>query len=337
MSKKQKGGARRTQVPEVDEEHVLDTCLSHVQKAGVSASFALGAYFHTEASHAVRGSALADLQHVVEDLLKVSSTLEFKYSTLKRVFVEVLKQFPGLKDRFPVSQQGNAAKAFADGILVVCNHARRIGRDEGRLAEACSKLTSFQAKKLEEIAGLLKKDEQPAKRFGEDKEEATPVKKKKKNEEEKKGVSPGTAALLEEFQIPSTQEGESEDEGLLASARKSKPIPVRKALLKAEVAKKRPAACKKPAAACKKPAAAKAPGTGKLGDEQSVTQPLILMPYKKVGSCAVRIRGGQQILQVKSHKGLEQSEKIAAELKKMLEDGKTLGEVKACKEKKLQK
>lgn len=247
----------------------------------------------------------------------------------------MLKQFPGLKDRFPVSQQGNAAKAFADGILVVCNHARRIGRDEGRLAEACSKLTSFQAKKLEDIAGLLKKDEQPAKRFGEDKEEATPVK-KKKNEEEKKGVSPGTAALLEEFQIPSTQE-ESEDEGLLASAKKSNPIPVRKALLKAEVAKKRPAACKKPAAACKKPAAAKAPGTGKLGDEQSVTQPLILMPYKKVGSCAVRIRGGQQILQVKSHKGLEQSKKIAAELKKMLEDGKTLGEVKACKEKKLQK
>jgi hypothetical protein len=79
------GGARRTQVPEVDEEHLLDTCLSHVQKAGVSASFALGAYFHTEASHAVRGSALADLQHVVEDLLKVSSTLEFKYSTLKSV------------------------------------------------------------------------------------------------------------------------------------------------------------------------------------------------------------------------------------------------------------
>ena len=173
------------------------------------------------------------------------------------------------------------------------------------------------------------------KRFGEDKEEATPVK-KKKNEEEKKGVSPGTAALLEEFQIPSTQE-ESEDEGLLASAKKSNPIPVRKALLKAEVAKKRPAACKKLAAACKKPAAAKAPGTGKLGDDQSVTQPLILMPYKKVGSCAVRIRGGQQILQVKSHKGLEQSKKIAAELKKMLEDGKTLGEVKACKEKKLQK
>ena len=39
---------------------------------------------------------------------------------------------------------------------------------------------------------------------------------------------------------------------------------------------------------------------------------------------------------MKSHKGLEQSKKIAAELKKM-EDGKTLGEVKACKEKKLQK
>lgn len=221
-SKAQKGGARRRQVPDVDEEHLLDTCLSHVQKAGVCANFCLGAYFHLESSNAVRGSALGEVQHVIRDLLKVSPTLEFKYSTLKSVFGEVLKQFPGLKERFPVSQQGNAAKAFADGILVVCNHARRIGRDEGRLAEACSKLTSIQAAKLEEIASWLK-----APKSGASCEEgsviaATPKKKVKKEEKKKReGVSPGTAAALEEYQIPATQDQESEGESLLASAKKA--------------------------------------------------------------------------------------------------------------------
>ena len=333
-SKAQKGGARRRQVPDVDEEHLLDTCLSHVQKAGVCASFCLGAYFHLESSNAVRGSALGEVQHVIRDLLKVSPTLEFKYSTLKSVFGEVLKQFPGLKERFPVSQQGNAAKAFADGILVVCNHARRIGRDEGRLAEACSKLTSIQAAKLEEIASWLK-----APKSGASCEEgsviaATPKKKVKKEEKKKReGVSPGTAAALEEYQIPATQDQESEGESLLASAKKAEPIPVRKGLLKAEVAKKRPAA----KGTCKKPAAASAPGpTGKLGGGETATQPLILMPYNKVGSCAVRIKGGRQILQVK-RSTLEHSKKLARDLKKTLENGKTVGEVKAYKEKKLNK
>ena len=329
-SKAQKGGARRRQVPDVDEEHLLDTCLSHVQKAGVCASFCLGAYFHLESSNAVRGSALGEVQHVIRDLLKVSPTLEFKYSTLKSVFGEVLKQFPGLKERFPVSQQGNAAKAFADGILVVCNHARRIGRDEGRLAEACSKLTSIRAAKLEEIASWLKAPKSGAGSVI----AATPKKKVKKEEKkQREGVSPGTAAALEEYQIPATQDQESEGESLLASAKKAEPIPVRKGLLKAEVAKKRPAA----KGTCKKPAAASAPvPTGKLGDDETVAQPLILMPYNKVMSCAVRIKGGRQILQVKSST-LEHSKKLARDLKKMLENGKTVGEVKAYKEKKLNK
>eukprot|EP00438_Fugacium_kawagutii_P021188 Skav201585 [mRNA] locus=scaffold152:371920:372681:- [translate_table: standard] len=253
------------------------------------------------------------------------------------MFCEVVKQFPGLRDRFPVSQQGNAAKTYADGLLVVCNHARRISRDDGRLAEACSKMTQLQAKKLEEMASWLKKSgEKKPKRFEGDGLEATPAKKKKKAEEEK-SVSPGTQALLDEYQIPATQdmEEDTENEGLLASAQKAKPIPVRKALLKAEVALKRPASCKRPTAAGK--AADKTSGVGKLDDGQKVTQPLILMPYNKLGSCAVRIKGGQQILQVKSPKGMEQSKKIAGELKKMLEDGKTVGEVKASKRKKLQK
>ena len=33
MSKK-RGGARRTPVPQIDDEHLLDVCLSHVKKVG---------------------------------------------------------------------------------------------------------------------------------------------------------------------------------------------------------------------------------------------------------------------------------------------------------------
>ena len=52
---KKRGGARRTPVPEIDDEHLLDTCLSHVRKLGETGAFALGKYLKTEVTHAVRG------------------------------------------------------------------------------------------------------------------------------------------------------------------------------------------------------------------------------------------------------------------------------------------
>eukprot|EP00435_Cladocopium_sp_Y103_P022464 s3503_g5.t1 len=82
MSKK-RGGPWRTPVPEIDEERLLDICLSHVKKAGEAGAFALGRCMQTEASHAVKGAALADLLYLLEEFHKVSPSLEFKYSTLK--------------------------------------------------------------------------------------------------------------------------------------------------------------------------------------------------------------------------------------------------------------
>ena len=58
-------------------------------------------------------------------------------------------------EKWPVSEQGDVAKALSDAILVVCNHARRISRDKGKLAEACKNLTSFQVEKLEAIRNLV--------------------------------------------------------------------------------------------------------------------------------------------------------------------------------------
>ena len=97
MSKK-RGGPRRTPVSEIDEEHLLDICLSHVKKVGEAGACALGKYMKTEASHAVKGAVLADLLYLLEEFHQVSPSLEFKYSTLKTCFSQVLQQFPGIKE-----------------------------------------------------------------------------------------------------------------------------------------------------------------------------------------------------------------------------------------------
>ena len=173
MSKK-RGGPRRTPVPEIDEEHLLDICLSHVKKVGEAGAFALGKYMKTEASHAVKGAALADLLYLLEEFHKVSPSLEFKYSTLKTCFTQVLQQFPGIKEKWPVSEQGHVAKSLADGMLVVCNHARRIKRDKAKFAEASKNLTSFQVEKLEEIKKLVSQKQEETKQEVEPESPTTP-------------------------------------------------------------------------------------------------------------------------------------------------------------------
>ena len=184
---KKRGGARRTPVPEIDDEHLLDTCLSHVRKLGETGAFALGKYLKTEVTHAVRGAALADLLYLLEEFHKVSPAL-------KSCFTQVLQQFPGIEEKWPVSEQGDVAKALSDAILVVCNHARRISRDKGKFEEACKNLTSFQVEKLEAIRNLAdqKKEETKDEQKPGAKSPATPKKRKPHN----KAASPATPFLV---------------------------------------------------------------------------------------------------------------------------------------------
>ena len=333
MSKK-RGGPRRTPVPEIDEEHLLDICLSHVKKVGEAGAFALGKYMKTEASHAVKGAALADLLYLLEEFHKVSPSLEFKYSTLKTCFTQVLQQFPGIKEKWPVSEQGHVAKSLADGMLVVCNHARRISRDKGKFAEASKNLTSFQVEKLEEIKKLVSQKQEETKQEVEPESPTTP-KKRKPNAKAASPASAGSPGWLQEFEIPPTQE-EPEEDQLLASAKKSQPVPPRKAQLREEVGKKKE--LKRPAAALLKKPASKNHGKKKhekFPDDFRPTEELFVMPYKKLKSCALRIKNGRQLIQVVSPQGFEESKKMAKEMKKMFEKGKCFGEVKAWKEKKL--
>lgn len=157
MSKK-RGGARRTPVPQIDDEHLLDVCLSHVKKAGEAHAFAFGPYLKMEKSQAVRGGPLGDLQHLLAEFCKVSPTLEFKYSSLKACFSQVRQQYPGIKGRWPLSEAMDVQVALADAVLVVCNPARRISRDDNKFAEATRKLTTFQVEKLEAIREMVNQE-----------------------------------------------------------------------------------------------------------------------------------------------------------------------------------
>ena len=347
MSKK-RGGPRRTPVPQIDDEHLLDTCMSHVKKHGEAAAFALGPYFKLEASQAVKGVALGDNQHLLAELWKVSPTLEFKYSSLKACFTQVLREYPGIKEKWPASEQGEVVKQLSDGILVMCNHARRISRDKSKHAEACRKLTSFQVEKLEAIRELVNKKKEPEEKPN------LPVLTPSKGKQKKKSVQPspgssvktdGTLAALQELEIPATQESLEEEDPLLESAQKAKPVPNRKASLREEVAQTR--GLKRPASSFglgKKPAMKSQEKPMKSSKKKFepfsnnfklTTEELKLMPYQKLGSCALRIQNGRQLIQVVSPHGFEESKQLALEMKKMFEKGKSLGEVKAWKEKKV--
>ena len=328
-------------MPQIDDEHLLDVCLSHVKKVGEAHAFAFGPYLKMESTQAVRGGALGDLQYLLADLCKGSPTLEFKYSNLKSCFSQVLQQHPAIKGRWPLSEAQNVQESLADAVLVMCNHARRISRDDAKFAEACSKLSSFQVQKLEAIREMVSHGPGKEKPVQLPVQKCAPDKKIAKEKGAREGSSParsdGTLAALQDFDIPATQES-SEDE-LLKSAQKSVPVPTRKAALREEVAQsrglKRPAAALQKKPACKSEVSADKKKLEKIPDAYQVTEELLLMPYKKLGSCAVRIKKGRQLIQVASPRGFEDSKKLALEMKKMLEKGKSLGQVRAWKEKQL--
>ena len=314
--KNSRGGARRQMVPPVDHAHLVDSLVEHVKKVGVQSSFALGKYANLEVQQAVVGPDLVNLLPLLRRLQTVQPTLEYKYSDLEQAAKEVLKQFPALKECWPLPQQASLSKTLAHCLLVVCNHCRRICRDKGKYSEASRKLSQLQLERMEEIWGWFNEAEpkqaQPV--------EASPAKSAK------------TVDLLEEYQIPPTQE--SLADSLLEEAEKAEPVPARKRALR-EAMKRPSSPLKRPAAAPEAMAKKKAKGLGDdfvLAEEQAVH----FMTYK-TGAVALRISGGQQLLQALSHKGPKESNYLAKEALSKLKAGEPLGKVRAWKAKKLAK
>ena len=228
-----KGGIRRQKVPTVDIEHLTDALLSHVKREGVQASFLLGRYNTLEVQMAVSGQDLVDnCLGVIKALHRVQPSLLFKYSDLVTALKEVLRQFPGIKDSFTLSEQPTLWKILSERLLVVCNHCRRVGREKAKYQEAGSKLTNHQLEKLEEIWNL----------FNYEVKEEVKEKKAVQVSPAKSAKSQKTDDLLDEFEVPATQDS------LLADAEEVEPIPTRKKALRELAGLKRPASCKKPAA-----------------------------------------------------------------------------------------
>ena len=122
----------------------------------------MGKYWKLETSQSVKGDSMADLLPLLQVLGSVCQSLEFKYSTLKNCYQEVLKQFPVIKEMFQVSGMAMLPQSLAECTLVICNHARRIGRDDSKFAGACSKVTTFQVEKLEAVRQLVRMENKKA-------------------------------------------------------------------------------------------------------------------------------------------------------------------------------
>ncbi|CAK9030434.1 Uncharacterized protein SCF082_LOCUS19209 [Durusdinium trenchii] len=272
-----KGGARREKVPEVDLNHLADSLVCHVKAVGLQGAFALGKYLNLERQQAVVGQDLVDLLPLIKSLCKVEPSLQFKYSDLSEVLKQILKDFPGIKDSFPLSMQGTLWKTLADALLVVRNHCRRIGRDKAKYLEAGKKLSHFQLEKLEEIWAFFN---EPAGQG------SSPRKVGKKVVSPAKSIA--TDDFLKEFEVPATQDS------LLGEAENVMPVPTRKRALRQTMA--RPAASekklgKKPEA---RPAASKKLGKKPACQEERLPddwvmgdQALNFMTYK-AGAVALR-------------------------------------------------
>ena len=108
-------------------------------------------------SSAIDGRSLVDMKALLELLAKVCPELLFKYSSLKRAFMDVL-QDASLRSRWPGKETAVIAGDLADQLMTVCCHTRRL-RDQTRFREASSKLSSSQASELQELRSML--DQQP--------------------------------------------------------------------------------------------------------------------------------------------------------------------------------
>lgn len=329
--RKSKGGPRRNKVPEVDAGQLLDRLCSYVKSHGVQAAFSLGKYYkHLQHQHAAVAADLSEQVELFKYLAMCNTDFLFKYSDLKVALKDVLRLYPDVAHKFTLHQQANLCNELPNSLIVLCKHARRL-KDQKKFLEACSKATAAQERKLAEIRGLVCGEECLP--------EAEP-------EVPASQASVETNELLEEFQIPSApgkslaKAAASPAKSLLAEAQKTSPIPVRKAVLREAVAMKKPSGRKRPAA-CEEPVE-RAPAKESEKKKKALSADLVvagqklqLMPYNSTGACAVRLVGGRQLLQVVSKKGMARSKELAGAILKKLENGATLGSVKAWKAAKL--
>ena len=318
-----KGGPRNLRKPELCTEHLNDILDSHVRSHGLEHCFRFEPYGES----LMRGSAcnaagLVKAKAFVCALAHAAPSLTVKYRELKDCLAALAMRWKGLVAKVSLHQQENWPGSTASKIMVLLAHVRRL-HDPQKFKECCSKATEWQIQQLEILRDLAlaarEEDQRPAlkktaTKVGKPTEE-TPAKKRKASE------------LGLDLDVPVTPSLQScGEEWLGDEAEKASPIPSSKQKIKASLglqSKKKPA-CK----TAKKPAAAAGKTTSqghgmKSGITEGERQALFLMPYKSSGACAIRVRNGRQLLQVKAETPKKSAE-MAKKLLKKLEGKMTL-------------
>ena len=295
------------------------------------------------------GEDLAYLVPFLEKLMLAQPLLLFKYVELRQVFEKLAATYPCLKESFPPAERSGMAAKLAERTMTVACHARRL-RDPMKFQECCRSLTEWQVEKLQTLKAELDRLQEDCEADTVQLEGRATSSKLSCRGRQVSSSSLGTQAKsvkkadlkeILDMELPATQDSDVESltDDLLKKAERTSPVPARKRTLllglkkdagkalktKGQVQKKK---TKRPVKAMKK----KAKQENKNKNKEALTRvdlkKMILMPYKKTGAVAVRIKGGKQLFQVSCHKDLKKNQKLANEFMQALLDGKSLAEVK---------
>lgn len=314
-----KGGARRLPTPQIDMEHLQDVLKDQVKTLGVSEAFQFGEYLGIQKSQAINGKALVAMGQFVYKLLAVNELLLFNYRDLKEGFAQVLRDFPEVKQSFPVEMRSVLSGKLAEACMTMCTHLRRL-KVEQKFTEACRHLSDWQVKKLQELrAAVVHEKAKPQAAPACSEEEKVSV---ACSEEEK--VSVATEELLAR-DLPKTPAGK--ETALLEAALNESPVPARKQNLRKMHPLKKPSAKaeKKPATSVKKTVVKDSAKKDKSSLNYK-NESLHLMTYKSTTAVAVRAKNVGQLFQVVKYKDLQKNTMAAQKLMTML---KKTGDLKA--------
>ena len=298
--------------PQVDMEHLHDVLKEEVKALGQEA-FQLSDYLTMTKSQAINGKCLVEQSPFLHKLLAVNDSLLWNYKDLKEAFGQVCKDFPDLKNAFPVNMRPTLSGKLAEACMTMCTHVRRL-KIEQKFQEACKSLSDWQVQKLEALRLALGVEEVATK--GRKKQAAAEAK-----DEDSSSIA--TQDLLS-MDLPSTP-GKKRILDCLAEAEEMSPVPARKQNLRELQPKKKPAA-----SPLKRPAAKQKEQQDKLSLNYKKAN-LYLMTYRKTTAVAVMAKDVGQLLQVIKFKNVNKNKKAAERLMDMLKRGNTLATVLEAK------
>jgi hypothetical protein len=134
-----RGGAYRTQAPDVDEGLVLKAMGKFICFVGD-----LGDYENKSRSDQPDGSGLVHLKPLLDELLLISETAQIAPGVLRKCFLKLVFERPDLNAT--VYNNGVWAGLRQERFVCILNHLRRLAREKERFRQVAAKLTAKELK-----------------------------------------------------------------------------------------------------------------------------------------------------------------------------------------------